>query len=155
MAGVGRHSSFPSPVRRPSSSTLADTLMLKDTTLGWKFAPPKISRLHMTLAELDFEYPTIKSLRAPNNSAIVLKNSNHNNRQSLICGSWINYLQYKNFETFRVPLCRTNIKQFPVLIKDPNVTTLWPLRSLTRPPFPSLKKLSFMMHPSPCRRLLF
>ena len=58
--------------------------MPKDTTLGWKFARPKISRLHLTLAELDFEYPTIKSLRAPNNSAIVLKNSNHNNRQSLI-----------------------------------------------------------------------
>ena len=37
-----------------------------------------------TLAELNFEYPTIKSLRAPNKNAIVLKNSNHNNRQSLI-----------------------------------------------------------------------
>ena len=57
--------------------------MPKDTTLGWKFARPKISRLHLTLAELDVEYPTIKSLRPHNNSAIVLKNSNHNNRQSL------------------------------------------------------------------------
>ena len=41
---------------------------------------------NFSLDELDFEYPTIKSLRAPNNSAIVLKNSNHNNRRSLICG---------------------------------------------------------------------
>ena len=50
-----------------------------------KICSTEISRLHLTLAELDFEYPTIKSLRALNNSAIVLKNSNHNNRQSLIC----------------------------------------------------------------------
>ena len=54
--------------------------MPKDTTLGWKFARP------------NFEYPTIKSLRppnnTPNNSAIVLKNSNHNNRQSLIWSLW-------------------------------------------------------------------
>ena len=53
-----------------------------------KICSPEISRLHLTLAELDFENPTIKSLRAPNNSAIVLKNSNHNNRQSLICAGY-------------------------------------------------------------------
>ena len=74
-----------SPVRRPSSPTFEVTLMPQDNTLGWKFARPKISRLDSALAELDFEYPTIKSLKTPNNSAIVLKNSNHNNRQSLLC----------------------------------------------------------------------
>ena len=100
---------FPSPVRRQSSLTLEDTLMPKDTTLGWKFARPKISRLHLTLAELDFEYPTINSLRAPNNTAIVLKNSNHNNRQSLMGHSGFlppqNWLLNSNWIW-----CRTSLK---------------------------------------------
>ena len=48
----------------------------------------------------------------------------------------------RNSNALHLPFCLTNVKQFSVFfIKDPNFTTLWLLRSLTRPPLPPLKKL--------------
>ena len=78
--------------------------MPKNTTLEWKSARPKISRLDSALSELDFEYPTIKSRKTPDNSTIQ-NNSNHNNRQSYRKPAFSNCSSLKSvFEKLRFPL---------------------------------------------------
>ena len=48
-------------------------------------APSTMRRLNPIKPSVILRHRTEKSLRTDNNSAIVLENSNHNNRQSLIC----------------------------------------------------------------------
>ena len=46
----------------------------------------------------------------------------------------------RNSHLYRLPLCRSNIKQFSVFTKDLNFTTPWVPKSSIRPPLSPLKK---------------